>query len=71
MRHDKKLTALLLLLLSIHGVAILAGFFSPYSYRERNREVPLAAPTKLRWVDRSGRVASAAFGREPRSRAAL
>ncbi len=54
MSRDTKLTALVLLLLSIHGVAIFAGFFSPYSYREQNREVPLAAPTKLRWVDRSG-----------------
>jgi len=31
MKRDTKLTALVLLLLFIHGVAILAGFFSPYS----------------------------------------
>jgi len=33
---------------------LFAGFFSPYSYREQNRDAPLAAPTPVRWLDRDG-----------------
>ena len=39
----------------MHLVAVLAGFFAPYSYREQNRATPRAAPTNIRFIDDEGR----------------
>lgn len=42
-------------LVCVHLVAVLAGFFAPYSYREQNRSTPRAAPTTIRFIDDEGR----------------
>jgi len=39
----------------VHLVAVFAGFFAPYSYREQNRATPRAAPTNIRLIDDEGR----------------
>lgn len=46
----------LALLVSVHAVAILAGFFAPYSFREQHREAPRAGPSRVRFVDAAGRL---------------
>lgn len=51
---DPKLIAVVACLVVLHLVAVLAGFISPYSYREQNRDAPRAAPTTIRWIDRDG-----------------
>ncbi len=60
-RRNRKLTAVVSCLVMLHVVAALAGFFAPYSYREQNRDAPRAAPTRIRWVDRSGRFRARPF----------
>lgn len=54
--RNKKLVSALASLAVIHLVAVFAGFLAPYSYREQNRDAPSAAPTKVRWIDREGRL---------------
>ncbi len=42
------------LLIALHLVVLAAGFFAPYHYSEQNRNLPLAPPMKLRWIDADG-----------------
>jgi peptide/nickel transport system permease protein len=53
-KTNAKLVGLFACLALVHLVAALAGFFSPYSYREQNRQTPRAAPTKIHVFDRDG-----------------
>lgn len=53
--RNKKLFSTLTLLVAIHLIAVFAGFFAPYSYREQYRYAPNASPTEIRWIDRQGR----------------
>ena len=53
--RNKKLSAIVGALVFVHLVAVLAGFFAPYSYREQNRTTPRAAPTNIRFIDDEGR----------------
>ncbi|HXA86751.1 MAG TPA: ABC transporter permease, partial [Candidatus Dormibacteraeota bacterium] len=42
-------------LLAIHLVVVLAGFIAPYSFETQEREHPYAPPTRLHFVDCSGK----------------
>lgn len=53
-RSMKLATVPLLLLTLLHLVAIFAGFFAPYSYREQNRQSPRAAPARIGFVGANG-----------------
>ena len=53
--RNKRLSVIVGALVSVHLVAVLAGFFAPYSYREQNRATPRAAPTNIRFIDDEGR----------------
>ncbi len=53
--RNKRLSVIVGALLFVHLVAVLAGFFAPYSYREQNRATPRAAPTNIRFIDDEGR----------------
>ncbi len=52
---NKRLSVIVGALVFVHLVAVLAGFFAPYSYREQNRATPRAAPTNIRFIDDEGR----------------
>jgi len=53
--RNKRLSVIVGALVCVHLVAVLAGFFAPYSYREQNRTTPRAAPTNIRLIDDDGR----------------
>ena len=53
--RNKRLSVIVGALVFVHLVAVLAGFFAPYSYREQNRATPRAAPTNIRFIDDEGR----------------
>ena len=53
--RSSKLTVVVIALVSVHLVAVFAGFVAPYSYREQNRMTPRAAPTRIRFADDEGR----------------
>ena len=53
--RNKRLSVIVGALVFVHLVAVLAGFFAPYSYREQNRASPRAAPTNIRFIDDDGR----------------
>ena len=55
MKRNKRLSVIVGALVFVHLVAVLAGFFAPYSYREQNRATPRAAPTNIRLIDDEGR----------------
>ena len=55
MKRNKRLSVIVGALVFVHLVAVLAGFFAPYSYREQNRATPRAAPTNIRFIDDEGR----------------
>src|SRR5437868_904359 len=42
-------------LLAIHAVVVLAGFTAPYSFETQERDHPYAPPTRLHFVDCSGK----------------
>ncbi len=42
------------LLAAIYVVVLAADFVAPYDYFEQNRDLPLAAPTRLRFIDSEG-----------------
>lgn len=42
------------LLLSFYALAIFAPFFAPYDYKEQNRTLPNAPPSKIRFIDEQG-----------------
>ena len=52
---NERVSAVVGVLVCVHLVAVLAGFFAPYSYREQNRTTPRAAPTQIRFIDDEGR----------------
>ena len=47
--------AAIILLLAAHAAVLLAGFFAPYDYAEQNRDLPYAPPSRLRFIDQSGK----------------
>jgi len=53
---SKTAKAAMLLLCLAYGMAIFAGFFAPYDYAEQDREHPFAPPTRLRFVDSTGKL---------------
>src|SRR4051795_2947621 len=50
-----QLTWAIWFLLAIHAVVVLAGFIAPYSFETQEREHPYAPPTRLHFVDCSGK----------------
>jgi peptide/nickel transport system permease protein len=50
-----RLVVSLALLGGIHAVVLFAGFFAPYNFAAQDRNEPYTPPTRLRFVDRSGR----------------
>lgn len=48
-------------LLLLHAALLFPGFFAPYDYAEQNRDVPFAPPSKLHFVDTSGKFHSRPF----------
>src|SRR6476646_12004358 len=50
-----KLTWAIWFLLIIHVVVVLAGFIAPYSFEMQEREHPYAPPTRVHFVDCSGK----------------
>jgi len=49
-----KAAVLIALLVALHGVLLLAGFFAPYDPAAQNRELSYAQPTRLHFKDGSG-----------------
>jgi peptide/nickel transport system permease protein len=49
-----KATVLIAVLLGVHLILLLAGFFSPYDPTAQDRELPYAPPTHLHFKDSSG-----------------
>jgi peptide/nickel transport system permease protein len=45
----------LVILGCFHVVILFAGFFAPYGFATQDRTLPFAPPTRLHWVDGSGR----------------
>jgi peptide/nickel transport system permease protein len=54
MRNRLHVWFLIFLLASLHGVALLAGFFGPYDAKEQDRSLPYAPPTRLHFAGASG-----------------
>jgi peptide/nickel transport system permease protein len=54
-KFGSKFTWAIWFLLAIHGVVVLAGFIAPYSFETQEREHPYAPPTRLHFVDCSGK----------------
>lgn len=46
----------LVILVVVHGVIALAGFFAPSLPQDQNREFPFAPPTRIHWRDQAGQV---------------
>ncbi len=46
-----KVTVLIVMLVGLHGVLLLAGFFAPYDPAAQNRELSYAPPTRLHFKD--------------------
>jgi peptide/nickel transport system permease protein len=55
MKAPFKFTWAIWFLLAIHAVVVLAGFIAPYSFETQEREHPYAPPTRLHFVDCSGK----------------
>ena len=55
MRRRQMLLALLPLL-GIHGLVALAGFLGPYPYAAQHRTHPYAPPTRIHFVDETGKL---------------
>jgi ABC-type dipeptide/oligopeptide/nickel transport system permease subunit len=55
MKPPFKFTWAIWFLLAIHAVVVLAGFIAPYSFETQEREHPYAPPTRLHFVDCSGK----------------
>src|SRR3954453_4584606 len=54
--HTKfRLTWAIWFLLVVHAVVVLAGFVAPYSFETQEGEHPYAPPTRLHFVDCSGK----------------
>jgi peptide/nickel transport system permease protein len=49
-----RMKVLIVLLLSLHGVILLAGFFAPYNAKEQDRNYPYSRPTTLHFIGASG-----------------
>jgi peptide/nickel transport system permease protein len=56
MTGGRKLDRWLVLLIALHGVIVLGGFFAPYDPVEQDREHPYARPTRLHFVDLKGHI---------------
>jgi len=55
MLAKRKLGTALALLAIFHATILFAGFLAPYSYQTQDRELPFAPPTRVHWVDASGK----------------
>jgi len=54
--HTKfRLTWAIWFLVAVHAVVVLAGFIAPYSFEAQERDYPYAPPTRLHFVDCSGK----------------
>jgi peptide/nickel transport system permease protein len=56
MTGGRRLDRWLVLLIALHGVIALGGFFAPYDPVEQDREHPYARPTRLHFVDLKGHI---------------
>lgn len=55
MKLNRKLTALLLFLGTLHLCALFAGFLAPYSFATQDRNLLYALPSRLHFLDARGR----------------
>ena len=55
MTRRYRLWGALVILGCFHVVILFADFFAPYSFTTQDRAMPFAPPTRLHWVDESGR----------------
>ena len=54
MRSKVRMRFLIVLLVSLHGVILFAGFFAPYDPKVQDRNFPYAPPTRLHFSGTSG-----------------
>ncbi len=54
MRSKPRIRLLIVLLIGLHLVILLAGFFAPYDAKAQNRNLPYAPPTRLHFTGTSG-----------------
>jgi peptide/nickel transport system permease protein len=54
MRSKRRIRLLIALLIVLHAVVLLAGFFAPYDAKEQDRNLPYAPPTRLHFTGASG-----------------
>jgi peptide/nickel transport system permease protein len=55
MNSRKKLAWTLGLLAAIHAAVLFAGFLAPYDFSVQNRNLPFAPPTRLHFIDTTGK----------------
>lgn len=55
MLKNRKLVLLLMVLAFFHAVILFAGFVAPYGYATQNRDFPFAAPTRIHFIDSTGK----------------
>jgi len=55
MSHRYKLWMAAAALAAVHGAVLLAGFLCPYNYASQNRDLAFAPPTRVHFLDSSGR----------------
>jgi peptide/nickel transport system permease protein len=53
-RSRPQMAAALAVIVCVHAAVLLAGFISPYDFRQQNRNFPYAPPTRLHFVDANG-----------------
>jgi peptide/nickel transport system permease protein len=61
MKRSRRLDILIVVLAAVHLVVLFAGFVAPYNYASQDREHPYARPTRVHFVDCSGRVHARPF----------
>src|SRR5258706_961551 len=54
MRSKPRIRLLIVLLIGMHLVILVAGFFAPYDAKAQNRNLPFAPPTRLHFTGTSG-----------------
>jgi peptide/nickel transport system permease protein len=53
--RNRNITAALVVLIALHAIAVLAGFFAPYDPTVEHRDSPYAPPMRIHFVDNAGR----------------
>lgn len=56
MNRQGNLWLVFLVLASLHGAVLFAGFVAPYGFATQNRQLPFAPPTRVHFVDARGKI---------------